>query len=95
MTNNKISRIVAALTMAILAAFVVYIMDTQDGHLTREAYLAKQAANFDEEIAHPGSFGRYLILGLISSCLYIGLYETLSFFIRAILEKVKPSDPNN
>ena len=89
-----ISRIVAALIMAILAAFMVHIWDAQDHHLGREAYLAKQAIDFDEEVARPSSFSRYLIVGLFFSCLYFGLYEVLSFCIRKILEKLNADEAN-
>jgi hypothetical protein len=92
MSNNKLSRIIAALIMAFLAALMVHIMDAKEHHLGREAYLAKEAVDFDDETAHPSSFVRYLIFGLITSCLYIGLYEILSFFIRKILERLNADD---
>jgi hypothetical protein len=92
MSNNKISRIIAALVMAVLAAVVVHIMDSHDHSLTREAYLANQAKDFDDEVGHPRSFGGYLILGLIGSLMYFSLYELFSFCIRKILEKVKADD---
>jgi hypothetical protein len=88
MNNNKPSRIVAALIMAILAAYVAHIIDAHDNHLGREAYLAKQAADYDQQVAHPASIVYYLTSGLICSCLYIGLYELLVFGIRKILDRI-------
>jgi uncharacterized membrane protein len=93
--NKKIlSRIIAALVMAVLAAVVVRILDSHDYSLSREAYLAKQATEFDEKVTHPRSFFGYLILGFIASCLYFGLYEVLSLFVRKLLERLHRSDSN-
>ena len=94
--NSKIiSRIIAALIMAILAAVVVHIMDSHNYSLSREAYLANQAKDFDDEVAHPTPIYAYLSLGLIASCLYFGLYEIISLIIGKIFERLKPSDDAN
>jgi uncharacterized membrane protein len=94
-TNKTISRIIAALVMAFLAAIVVHIMDSHDHSLSREAYLANQARDFDDEVAHPKSFFAYLVLGLIGSAMYFGLYEIISLIIGKIFERLKPSDDAN
>jgi hypothetical protein len=70
---------IAVFTMAVLAAFIVYLMEAHDHSLSREAYLAKEAADLDKEVAHPKSFFGFLIVGLIGSVMYWGLYEILSF----------------
>lgn len=83
---------VAVIIFAIPIAFMVHSTDAQNHNLGREAYLAKQAIDFDHDLAHPKSFILYLIAALMVNCLCFALYEFFSFCIRKILEKVNAND---
>jgi hypothetical protein len=92
MNNNKLSRIISIGIMGIIAGFGMHIINARNTLMGRDAFLAKEAARYDRHLAHPDSIAVTIIVGLIMSCVYFGLYELLAFVLRKILDKSNAND---
>jgi hypothetical protein len=92
MNNNRLSRIVSIGIMGFIAGFFIHSMRAREALMGREAYLAKQAASYDQHAAHPDMLVISIIAGLIMACIYFGIYELLALVVRKILDKINAAD---
>ena len=94
MNNNKISRIVSAGIIGIIAACAGNIMRANDSDIGRDAYLAKAAASYDRHLAHHHS----IVVSAISYLIVIGIifavYELIAFAVLKVLERRNADAPN-
>jgi hypothetical protein len=95
MNAAKLSRIVSMGIMGIIAACGLHLIHTREALMGRDTYLTKQAASFDHHAAHPEPIVVTIIVGLIMSYIYFGVYEFVAFVILKILEKTNADKSNS
>jgi len=87
MNNNKLSRIISAAIIGIVAAIAGNITRANEGDIGRDAYLAKAAATYDRHLAHHHS----IVVSAISYLIVIGIifavYELIAFAVFKILDR--------
>ena len=92
MDYNKLSRIVSVGIMGLIAACGVHLIHAREALMSRDAYIAKQTASYDRHAAHPEHIVVTIIVGLIMSCIYFGVYELVAFVMRKVLERLNAGD---
>jgi hypothetical protein len=78
--------------MGLIAAFGLHLIHAREALMSRDAYIAKQTASYDRHAARPEHIIVTLIVSLIMSCIYFGVYELVAFIVRKFLEKLNVGD---
>jgi hypothetical protein len=85
------TRIIGKLCSAVLFGFLFCILMQQQfasrRHMTREDFLAKQAARYDKEIKNPTSFTFIFVASFLTTGVLLGAYELVGIGISKVSEK--------
>ncbi len=92
MSNKMLSRIISIGILAIIAASVIHIAHTKEYQIGREAYLAKEATNYDHHFAHPDSIAGTAIASLFFISAFYAVYELIAFLTLKVLERINADD---
>ena len=91
MNPHLLSRIIAVLLIGIVLGVTVYHQHDKERvkaqQLGREAYLAKEARQFDRLSTDPGPVTQWAAASVVASTCLFGVYELAAFGILKILNK--------
>jgi hypothetical protein len=94
MNNKVLGRLISIGILAIIAACVIHIDHTRQYEMGREAFLAKKAAFYDHNYAHPDSTFHNAILSLFILGILYAPYELIAFVALKVLERINADDSN-
>ena len=87
MTLSTKARLISAVVVGVVGGAALRLNNLQQFHMSRDDFLAAQAARYDSLItAHPSAFAAFA-KGVLMAVAAVGLYELLVFVIRKILAK--------
>ena len=90
MNHRLASRLLTMLLAGILIGVLVHRDNEHSRQLGRQAYIDRQAADFDSNKTEPQSAVLMIFVGILLTSAFFGLYELIVFLFAAGFKKLLP-----
>jgi hypothetical protein len=87
MKSQMIAKTCSALISCVLVSPLLQHHDVSRTHMTRQEYLAKDAAHYDKQVAKPARYAASPVASLIFCGALFGAYELVGFGISKVAGK--------
>lgn len=87
MTAESRARVVSAIIVGMLIAWLSFRMAAKHHAEGRQAYLLTQATFFDKSYAHLRAPMHYVVFGVLMAFTFVLVYEAITFVVRSLLNR--------